>query len=319
MRKSLPKMTDENGITTWTGAYQPFGEMITGSGNVHGFTGKELDAEMGLNYFCQRLYDSQIGRFMTLDPFGGYIELPQTQMRYGYCMNNPLKYIDPLGLDGDDDYWRLPEDYLPPCVVWAERWYPDLPSLQRLSEILGYGNIGDFGRPLGFVPPSREEIVMLNLGNQGFEKFRVGTENGIEIIKEPPDVKMQSPSGSPRHLSALQESHRQGHRWVTWIGATAGLVTVLAPGFAPMTGLIAGACAITSFVGSLMAPKGTFTEADILFDGITGTAGVLLPLRYSAVVGVYTAMMETIGHPATQPPQLYPWVADHTAVYIKKR
>lgn len=107
-------------------------------------------------------------------------------------------------------------------------------------------------------------------------------------------------------------------RWVTWIGATAGLVTVLAPGFAPMTGPIAGACCITTFVGSLMAPKGTFTEADILFDGISGTAGRLLPQPYSGVVGVYAAMMETIGHPVTQPPHPYPWIADHTAVYIKK-
>ncbi|MEO0124249.1 MAG: RHS repeat-associated core domain-containing protein [candidate division WOR-3 bacterium] len=70
------KMTNESGVVVWTGAYQPFGEMLAGSGNVHGFTGKELDAETGLNYFCLRYYDSQIGRFITLDPFGGYIELP---------------------------------------------------------------------------------------------------------------------------------------------------------------------------------------------------------------------------------------------------
>jgi len=85
------KMTDENGAVRWTGAYYPFGEMITGSGNVHGFTGKELDSETGLNYFCQRYYDSQIGRFMTLDPFGGYIELPQSQNRY--ALSELIKYI----------------------------------------------------------------------------------------------------------------------------------------------------------------------------------------------------------------------------------
>ena len=48
------KMTNESGSVSWTGAYYPFGEMLSGEGNVHGFTGKELDSEMGLNYFCQR-------------------------------------------------------------------------------------------------------------------------------------------------------------------------------------------------------------------------------------------------------------------------
>ncbi|GAJ16609.1 unnamed protein product, partial [marine sediment metagenome] len=27
-----------------------------------------FDSEMGLNYFCQRYYDPEIGRFTTLDP-----------------------------------------------------------------------------------------------------------------------------------------------------------------------------------------------------------------------------------------------------------
>ncbi len=130
------KMTNESGTVVWTGAYQPFGEMITGSGNVHGFTGKEVDSEMGLNYFCQRYYDPQLGRFMTLDPFGGYIELPQTQMRYGYCVNNPLKYIDPLGLNPPMEWlwdeniaWTCYDDI---CIgVWTP---PPIPPLHRIPD-----------------------------------------------------------------------------------------------------------------------------------------------------------------------------------------
>ena len=70
----------------------PFGEMTTaGSGNSHGFTGKELD-ESNLNYFCQRYYDPEIGRFMTLDP-----QDSPTASPYAYCGNNPLIFVDPTG------------------------------------------------------------------------------------------------------------------------------------------------------------------------------------------------------------------------------
>ena len=101
------KMTNESGSVVWTGAYQPFGEMIVGSGDVHGFTGKELDSETGLNYFCLRYYDPQIGRFMTLDP----INKP-TVSSYEYCYNNPLRYTDPSGADVR---W-LGENRRDPCV-----------------------------------------------------------------------------------------------------------------------------------------------------------------------------------------------------------
>jgi RHS repeat-associated protein len=85
--------------------------------------------EMNLNYFCQRYYDPEIGRFMSLDPFGGYIEMPQSQNRYAYCINNPLKYIDPLGLDWGND----PEAYtfknpimLSALIATAPRYLPIL-------------------------------------------------------------------------------------------------------------------------------------------------------------------------------------------------
>ncbi|GAH93040.1 unnamed protein product, partial [marine sediment metagenome] len=59
----------------------PFGEMTAGSGNTHGFTGKEFDSEMGLNYFCQRYYDPEIGRFMTLDTWSN---LPDDERLLSY-------------------------------------------------------------------------------------------------------------------------------------------------------------------------------------------------------------------------------------------
>ncbi|MEO0189850.1 MAG: RHS repeat-associated core domain-containing protein, partial [candidate division WOR-3 bacterium] len=91
--------------------HQPFGEMLADYGGVHGFTGKELDSESGLNYFCQRYYDSQIGRFMTLDP----IDDKNGSSPYAYCSNNPLKFTDPTGekfsdIEMEKKYWFM-KDY----------------------------------------------------------------------------------------------------------------------------------------------------------------------------------------------------------------
>jgi RHS repeat-associated protein len=78
--------------------YQPFGESsTTGSEEDYQFAGKEKDAS-GLYYFGARYYDPQVGRFTTKDPLPGRIQSPQTLNRYVYCLNNPLKYVDPQGM-----------------------------------------------------------------------------------------------------------------------------------------------------------------------------------------------------------------------------
>jgi RHS repeat-associated protein len=63
------------------------------------YTGKERDAESGLDYFGARYYGSNMGRFMSPDDFGGHLEDPQTLNRYAYVRNNPLRYTDPTGHD----------------------------------------------------------------------------------------------------------------------------------------------------------------------------------------------------------------------------
>jgi RHS repeat-associated protein len=83
------------------------------------FTGKERDAETGLDYFGARYYSGAQGRFMSPDEFNGgpddaltgkdiippgplpYADVldPQTINKYCYVRNNPLKYIDPDGHD----------------------------------------------------------------------------------------------------------------------------------------------------------------------------------------------------------------------------
>jgi RHS repeat-associated protein len=70
------------------------------------FTGKERDAESGLDYFLARYYNSNMGRFLSPDPLGGSLLNPQSLNRYSYGFNNPLTNVDPTGMyvcsDGKD-------------------------------------------------------------------------------------------------------------------------------------------------------------------------------------------------------------------------
>ena len=65
-------------------------------------TGKERDSESGNDYFGARYYASSMGRFMSPDP-GWFMEAdltnPQRWNLYSYALNNPLKLIDPNGMD----------------------------------------------------------------------------------------------------------------------------------------------------------------------------------------------------------------------------
>lgn len=109
--------------------YLPFGEEINAGvggrtvamkyvineGLTQRFTGKEWDAETGLDYFGARYMAGAMGRFTSADPlnwlswqngneddrerFQAFIADPQSFNKFVYAHNNPLKYIDPTGLD----------------------------------------------------------------------------------------------------------------------------------------------------------------------------------------------------------------------------
>ncbi|MBV9301224.1 MAG: HNH endonuclease [Acidobacteriaceae bacterium] len=110
-------VTDQNANVIARHDYLPFGEEIPGSlpgrsstwgaaDNVNQkFTGKERDAETGLDYFGARYFSGALGRFASADePLSDeHAENPQSWNLYTYVRNNPLRSVDPTGkacLDG---------------------------------------------------------------------------------------------------------------------------------------------------------------------------------------------------------------------------
>ncbi|MDE1327265.1 RHS repeat-associated core domain-containing protein [Vibrio aestuarianus] len=62
-----------------------------------GYTGHEEIVEVGLVHMNGRVYDQELGRFISPDPFVQAPYITNSFNRYAYVMNNPLKYTDPTG------------------------------------------------------------------------------------------------------------------------------------------------------------------------------------------------------------------------------
>ena len=90
-------VTDESKSIVTDITYEPFGESSNTGEESFLYTGKEKDST-GLYYYGARYYDPDLGRFLTRDLLSGRKALPQSLNRYTYCVNNPVKYIDPKGL-----------------------------------------------------------------------------------------------------------------------------------------------------------------------------------------------------------------------------
>jgi len=105
---SIVMLTDEDGNIAERRHFDPWGQPIKvedGAGKVlqgltlldRGFTGHEHLQTVGLIHMNGRLYDPALHRFLQPD---NYVQDPfntQNFNRYGYCLNNPLVYVDENG------------------------------------------------------------------------------------------------------------------------------------------------------------------------------------------------------------------------------
>ncbi len=101
---SIRAVTDKDGKKVWSADYLAFGKQFGKSAatdfeELHSFTGKEYDPDTGLHYYNARWYDADLGRFISEDPVAD----PNNPNLYSYGRNNPLRFIDPTGLESLDD------------------------------------------------------------------------------------------------------------------------------------------------------------------------------------------------------------------------
>ena len=70
---------------------------LSGRRTVRGFTGHEHLDRTGLVHMNGRLYDPQLGRFLSPDPHVTNPAMGQDWNRYSYVSNSPMSYSDPTG------------------------------------------------------------------------------------------------------------------------------------------------------------------------------------------------------------------------------
>ncbi|MHC1768190.1 MAG: toxin TcdB middle/N-terminal domain-containing protein [Verrucomicrobiia bacterium] len=120
-------VTDASGQIAETTEFYPFGverynKQTNGLITAYRYTGKEQDDETRLLCYGARYYDAVLGRFVSSDPLYAELDVlpeeksgillsnPQQFSLYSYVLNNPIRFNDPTGNDGNsvtDSAWEF--------------------------------------------------------------------------------------------------------------------------------------------------------------------------------------------------------------------
>jgi RHS repeat-associated protein len=98
-RQSFNPWGERRNANTWASLRTGSGDdrQTSGANYKRGFTGHEMLDDFGLIHMNGRIYDPELGRFLSADPYVQVPEYSQNFNRYSYVLNNPLTYTDPSG------------------------------------------------------------------------------------------------------------------------------------------------------------------------------------------------------------------------------
>ncbi len=99
-QNSVIGMVDSTGSSLGSISYDGFGNMLTNTTGVNGdrfgFTSREWDSSVSLQYNWARFYDPNLGKWTSADPMG--FEAGDANL-YRYAANGPTNGVDPSGLE----------------------------------------------------------------------------------------------------------------------------------------------------------------------------------------------------------------------------
>ena len=99
---STEMLTDRQGNSLGAFKYAVEGTLrsqgVTGS-TEYLFAAQQYDADLGMYYLRARYYDPEVARFISKDPFPGFLVSPASLHPYSYAWNNPTNRANPSGLD----------------------------------------------------------------------------------------------------------------------------------------------------------------------------------------------------------------------------
>ncbi len=94
---SVTSLSNPAGSLANTYIFDSFGTVTASTGSITNpfqYTGRDSDSETSLYYYRARYFDPKLGRFVSEDPIG----LHGGANFYLYVLNDPVKWIDAMGL-----------------------------------------------------------------------------------------------------------------------------------------------------------------------------------------------------------------------------
>ncbi len=176
-------LTSSSGGKSKSYDYDPYGNIRNESGiydSVFQFQAQQFDDTTDFYYLRARMYDPELGRFISEDPVDGDIKRPNTYNGYNFAGNNPVNSTDPSGMDyvniGGSFGVIVPVGPIPiPVTVSAGAIFDDK------GDIYPYvgGGLGTPG-PGGSITYSSDD-VSTGLSGQGQAGYILGAQYNKEL------------------------------------------------------------------------------------------------------------------------------------------
>ncbi len=196
---NITAMVNTNGAVVARYQYDPYGNLLGMAGplaeaNTYRFSSKEWHANAGLYYYGFRYYEPNLQRWLNRDPIqeAGGINL------YGFVFNDPLRRIDPFGLDL----------FGPPGDLFSDPKNPERDMDDAVKE---------FGKKCGrgLWDLNKDEIIDWGMNKLFFGKIGLCYDNLKDCVKDTVGLKLPSLDAKQENLKLdwpFQKQKKEGKK-----------------------------------------------------------------------------------------------------------